>query len=110
MTLTALTRFISKRRKGEIFQVERGSDGHATIYFYCKDSATGKNRHFAISCDKADKIRVYPETFSKLSIQNDAQSPTASSKLKAHKSRKIVSFDKMYITGYGFQSIYVPIG
>jgi len=107
MTLTALTRFISKNRRGEIFQVERDGQGGATVYFFCKDKATGKTRHFTICCAKAEKIRVYPESFSKLSVRAD--SVTDESR-KFGKRRKTVSFDDMYVTGYGFESIYVPVG
>jgi hypothetical protein len=108
MTLIALTRFISKRRKGEIFQIERGGDGHATIYFHCTDPVTGRVRHFAVSCEKAEQIRVYPESFSKLTFQADTTPQSAGSR-QSGKRRKKVLFDEMYITGYGFQSIYVPI-
>ena len=107
MTLTALTRFISKKRKGEIFQVERDGQGGASVYFFCKDKATGKTRHFTICCAKAEKIRVYPETFNKLSVRADG---TADDSRKGGKPRKIVSFDDMYVVGYGFESIYVPVG
>jgi hypothetical protein len=108
MTLTALTRFISKRRKGEIFQIERGGDGHTTIYFHCTDPTTGKVRHFAVSCEKAEQIRVYPESFSKLTIHADTTPPRTDSR-PTGKRRKKVLFDEMYITGYGFQSVYVPV-
>ncbi len=107
MTLTALTRFISKSRQGEIFQVERDGQGGASVYFFCTDKATGRKRHFTISCAQAEKIRVYPETFSKLTIRSDGKTDAAR---KSGKRRKIVSFDDMYIIGYGFESIQVPIG
>jgi hypothetical protein len=107
MTLTALTRFISKNRGGEIFQVERDGQGGASVYFFCKDKATGKTRHFTIICAKAEKIRVYPESFSKLSIRADG---AADDSRQSGKRRKIVSFDDMYIVGYGFESIHVPVG
>jgi hypothetical protein len=106
MTLTALTRFISKDRKGEIFVVERNGAGGATVYFYCTDPRTGRPRHFTISCQKAEKIRVYPESFSKLSIQADGTNESRTS----GKRRKKVSFDQMYVVGYGFESIHVPVG
>jgi hypothetical protein len=106
MTLTALTRFISKSRRGEIIQVERDGQGGATVYFFCKDKANGKVRHFTIGCAKAEKIRVYPESFSKLSVR--AAGKTDASR-KFGKRRKVVSFDDMYIIGYGFESIYVPV-
>jgi hypothetical protein len=105
MTITALTRFISKRRKGEIWQVERGPDGHATVYFSTRERATGKVRHFTIICNKAEKIRVYPESFSKLAIRADTDSSR-----RTGKRRKVIFFDEMFITGYGFESIYVPVG
>ena len=107
MTLTELTRFISKSRRGEIFVVERDGQGGASVYFFCKNKATGKTRHFTIHCAKADKIRVYPESFSKLSVRVDRK---ANNSRKVGKRRKIVSFDDMYIVGYGFESIYVPVG
>jgi len=88
------------------FQVERDGQGGATVYFFCKDKATGKTRHFTICCAKAEKVRVYPESFSQLAIRADTKTdgprPTG-------KRRKVVSFDEMYIIGYGFQSIYVPV-
>lgn len=107
MTLTALTRFISKHRRGEIFQVERNGAGGATVYFYCTDPKTGKAKHFTICCDKAEKIRVYPESFSKLAIRADTKTDGSR---KTGKRRKVVSFDKMYIIGYGFQSVHIPVG
>jgi hypothetical protein len=107
MTLTALTQFISKGRKGEIYQVERDGQGGASVYFYCKDKTPRKNRYFTIHCTEAEKIRVYPESFSKLSIRADRISD--GSRTTARR-RKIVSFDDMYIVGYGFESIHVPIG
>ena len=106
MTLTALTRFISKNRKGEVFQVERDGQGGASVYFFCKDKATGKTRHFTICCAKAEKIRVWPDSFSKLAVR--AEGKTDASR-KFGKRRKVVSFDEMYIIGYGFESIHVPV-
>ena len=107
MTLTALTRFFSKGRRGEIFQVERDGQGGANVYFFCKDKATGKVRHFTICCAKAEKIRVHPESFSKLSIQAD---PVADNSRAFGKRRKKLCFDDMYVIGYGFESIHVPVG
>ena len=106
MTLTALTRFISKSRKGEVYGVERNGQGGASVYFYCKDRTTGRKRHFTIVCSQAEKIRVYPELFSKLSIRADG---TDNSR-KSGKRRKTLFFDDMYIVGCGFESIHVPIG
>jgi hypothetical protein len=107
MTLTALTRFISKRRRGEIFQVERNGAGGATVYFYCTDPKTGSTKHFAICCDNAEKIRVFPESFSKLAIKADSKTDDLR---QTGKRRKVLSFDEMYVIGYGFQSIDVPVG
>jgi len=108
MTLTALTRFISKTRKGEIFQVERDGNGGANIYFHCTDPKTGKFQYFTTGCEKVEKNRVSPDTFSKLSIRADSTAKGS----KTGKRRKILSFDDMYIIGYGFQSIDddVPMG
>ena len=58
-------------------------------------------------CDKAEKIRVYPESFSKLVIRADSKKDGSR---QTGKRRKVISFDDMYIIGYGFQSIYVPVG
>ena len=107
MTLTALTRFISKNRKGEIFQVERDGQGGATVYFFCKDKATGKIRHFTVGCAKAEKIRVYPQSFSRLSIRADGVTDDSRA---FGKRRKKLYFDDMYISGYGFESIHIPVG
>jgi hypothetical protein len=105
MTLTALTRFISKNRRGEIFQVERQCG--ATVYFFCKDKIEGEVLHFTVHCQKAEKIRVYPETFSKLSVRTVG---VADDSRKGGKRRKRVCFDDMYIVGYGFESIHIPVG
>ena len=107
MTLTALTRFISKSRRGEIFQVERDGQGGANVYFSCRNKATGKIRYFTISCAKAERIRVYPESFSKLSVGTEGKTDDSR---KFGKRRKVVTFDDMYIIGYGFESIHVPVG
>jgi hypothetical protein len=102
MTLTALTRFISKNRRGEIFAVERDGQGGTSVYFFCKD-----RQHFTICCARAEKVRVYPESFSKLSVRADG---TTDDSRSSGKRRKKVSFDDMYIVGYGFESIHVPVG
>ena len=107
MTLAALTRFISKRRRGEILQVERDGAGGATVYFHCTDPKTGRQRHFTIMCEQAEKIRVYPESFCKLAIRADGKTDGSR---QTGKRRKVISFDEMYIVGYGFQSVYVPVG
>src|SRR5437867_4167627 len=109
MTLPALTRYISPKTKAEVFQVERGREGHVTIYFFCTDPTTGSIRNFAIMCDGADEIRVWPATFSRLTVEK-APPPRGGEKRFTRKKRSVVRFDEMYIIGHGFESVYIPVG
>jgi len=109
MTLTALTRYISPKTKAEVFQIERGGDGHVTIYFFCTDPKSKRLRNFSIMCAAADEIRVWPGSFSKLRVEK-APPLRGTSKPLLSKKRSIVRFSDMYIIGYGFNSIYIPVG
>ena len=110
MTLTALTKFVKPKVKAEVFQVERGGDGHASIYFFATDPKSGKVQTFCVGCDKADEIRVWPGGFEKLRIEANPLPPD-SPKSDVRKKRSIVRFgSEMYIIGYGFQSYHVDVG
>ena len=109
MTLTALARYISPKTKAEIFQVERGGDGHVTIYFFCTDPKTRRVRNFAVICDAADEIRVWPDSFQKLRVEKASPLRDGAKPLRT-KRRSLVRFGDMHIIGYGFQSVYIPVG
>ncbi len=109
MTLSALTRYISPKTKAEVFQVERGGDGHVTVYFFCTDPETQKIRNFAVTCDTADEIRVWPESFGTLCIETAPPLREGAKPLRT-KKRALLRFGEMHIIGYGFQSIYIPVG
>ena len=103
MTLSEWARFISRETKAEVFSVERGPDGHVSNYCNCIDPATGRRRHFAITCDAADEIRVWPAAFNKLKMEKAP--PVANvPKALAGKRRSILHFDDMHIIGYGFRT------
>ena len=107
MTLTALKKFVKPGVRAEVSAVERGGDGHVSIYFFATDPKFGKVRAFVVSCDKADEIRVWPGGFEKLRVEAKPL-PVGSPKPDVRKKRSIVRFGgEMYIIGYGFSSHHV---
>jgi hypothetical protein len=110
MTLTALTKFVKPKVKAEVFQVERGGDGHVSIYFFATDPKSGKVRTFVVTCDQADEIRVWPGGFEKLRVEAKPLPPD-SVKSAIRKKGSIIRFGgEMYIVGYGFSSHHVDVG
>lgn len=109
MTLAALTRYISPKTKAEVFQVERGGDGHVTVYFFCTDPATQQTRNFAIVCDAADEIRVWPDAFQTLRVE-EAPPLRDGAKPPRAKKRALLRFGEMHIIGCAFRSVDIDVG
>ncbi len=80
-----------------------------TVYFLCTDLRTKRIRHFSVWCDAADEIRVWPDSFGKLRVEKAPPLPLGT-KLLSTKRRSLVRFGDMHIIGYGFKSIYIPVG